>query len=570
MLRDVHTPRQPEDERPTRDARAHPVSVRLMMFAIALYVYARLWRLTASCLWFDEIFGVHAARLSWSAMLDFVAADLIHPPLFYALLKVWIATDGESLTWLRLLPALASFACLAPFLLLCRELRLSHRETTLALLLTAASGYLIKYAQEVRMYSLLLLLTLTSLWLFARFVTRCDDDEGAKSLRRHLLLLALFMVNLLLVYTHYYGWLVVVTEAVYLLLFARRGLRSFALVACALVACFAPWVYAVWQAAGGSGAASLQQNLGWAARPGLLDPALFLLLVNEPFYFRQSSAESASSLLSVPLALFVFGAPLLALLWHTLSSKRRASSSEATTQTDSEAQADSRRFDGHERTIVWLLVFTLLPLAAAFVASHLLPQSVWGTRHLVVVAAPYLMLSAVALTRLRPAWLRTTAHVALGLWFFVAALVVVARKEAPYVWCAWEQLAAELVREEPASNEARVRVYALEDLVAYHLWFAFEKARERRFEVVVVKRLPGTTEDPAYFLPRRFEGVAVRDASAAFDESQFWIAFRDAELSTQREPLKTLTQRGFRLAQIRESGVAGQQQRAFLILVRRD
>ena len=31
----------------------------------ALYVAARLWRLTASCLWFDEIFSVHAARHPW-------------------------------------------------------------------------------------------------------------------------------------------------------------------------------------------------------------------------------------------------------------------------------------------------------------------------------------------------------------------------------------------------------------------------------------------------------------------------------------------------------------------------
>jgi hypothetical protein len=63
--------------------------------------------------------------------------------------------------------------------------------------MAGANGYLIKYAQEVRMYGLLLLLTLTSLWLFARLLNR----EGQAGL----LLLALFFVNLPLVYTHYYG-----------------------------------------------------------------------------------------------------------------------------------------------------------------------------------------------------------------------------------------------------------------------------------------------------------------------------------------------------------------------------
>ncbi|HEX8920956.1 MAG TPA: hypothetical protein VF766_05740, partial [Pyrinomonadaceae bacterium] len=88
------------------------------------------------------------------------------------------------------------------------------------------------------------------------------------------------------------------------------------------------------------------------------------------------------------------------------------------------------------------------------------------------------------------------------------------------------------------------------------------------YEVVVVKRLPGTAEDPAYFLPRRFDAVRVRDASAAFDEQQFWVAFRDAELSEQRQPIQTLKARGFRIQQIHETGFPGQ--RAFLILFRRD
>ncbi len=168
--------------------------------AIALYIAARLWRLTTSCLWFDEIFSVHAARHEWGALLIFVRDDLIHPPLFYVLLKAWIALGGESLVWLRLFPALIAIATLAPFLLLCRELHLQRAEINLALLLMAVNGSLIKYAQEVRMYSLLLFLTTCSLWLFVRFYKRAGVSG------RHLA--TLFTVNLLLSYTHYYGWLV--------------------------------------------------------------------------------------------------------------------------------------------------------------------------------------------------------------------------------------------------------------------------------------------------------------------------------------------------------------------------
>ncbi|MBA3247280.1 MAG: hypothetical protein H0T63_04265, partial [Pyrinomonadaceae bacterium] len=77
---------------------------------IMLYVAARLWKLTDACLWFDELFSVHAARHGWAGLLAFVSADLIHPPLFYLLLKIWIVIGGESLWWLRLFPVLLSCA----------------------------------------------------------------------------------------------------------------------------------------------------------------------------------------------------------------------------------------------------------------------------------------------------------------------------------------------------------------------------------------------------------------------------------------------------------------------------
>jgi len=76
-----------------------------LVVMLALYVGVRTWKLTATCLWFDEIFSIHAAEHSWKEIWQFVALDLIHPPLFYALLKVWIAICGESLWALRSMPA---------------------------------------------------------------------------------------------------------------------------------------------------------------------------------------------------------------------------------------------------------------------------------------------------------------------------------------------------------------------------------------------------------------------------------------------------------------------------------
>jgi hypothetical protein len=507
-----------------------PSSV-LLAALVGLYVAARLWRLTAACLWFDELFTVHAARHTWGGLWHFVAADLIHPPLFYALLKVWTAAGGESLYWLRLLPVVASVAALVPLLLLARELKLGAAATNVALLVAAVNGYLVKYAQEVRMYGLLLLLTLTSLWLFARLLHRAGRARG--------LLAALFLVNLLLVYTHYYGWLVVACEAAFLALRGRRWLGAFMLTTAGLCVGYVPWVVACAGAAGAGG--GLAQNIGWIGRPGPGDLVELFALFNQPFYFRQSSADPLFARFGALLGLLLVGLPVGALLLGRLRREGEAGAAE-------------------DEAVWFLLTFTLLPVALAFAASYVLPQSVWGTRHLVVAAGPYALLAGAALGRLRPAWWRAGALLLVCCWAALTGALALARRPPAHVWCAWEGLAASAARDEARAAD----VYAFEDLVAYHLWFALE--REGRFRVVSVKGAPGVAEDPAYFLPRDFQGVGVAGADALNGE-RFWAAFRDANWDESRQPLKLILERGYRAERVYESAAQGQ--RAFLVLFAR-
>src|SRR5436190_16081198 len=234
-----------------------PFSILNSQFSIlsilALYIAARLWGLTDSCLWFDEIFSVQAAEHAWNELFAFVALDLIHPPLFYVLLKLWITAGGEGLSWLRLLPVLFSVVAIAPFVLLCNELGIKFWPRVLALFLLATNGCLIKYSQEVRMYSVLMCLTVFSAWLFVRFY-----DRGVG-------LVALTLINLLLVYTHYFGWLVVAAEIVAVGIYKREKLRQIVVMAVVVFAAFLPWIFALWgPAAGGS---SLGPNIGWMSRP---------------------------------------------------------------------------------------------------------------------------------------------------------------------------------------------------------------------------------------------------------------------------------------------------------------
>src|SRR5437868_8132373 len=165
------------------------------------------------------------------------------------------------------------------------------------------------------------------------------------------------------------------------------------------------------------------------------------------------------------------------------------------------------------------------------------------------------------------------ALIILCCWFLAVGALSLVRREGTYIWCAWENLAASAARDEarpdlntsaqttrpdaspsspsaaqttqPDSTEAAqpVTVYAFEDLVAYHLWFALDGDGARRFRVVVLKGLPGLIEDRAYFLPRRFDGVTTARADSINGE-RFWVAFRDAAWDESHEPLKAILSRG--------------------------
>lgn len=498
----------------TEDSLSRRSNLLLFGLGVLLFVAVRLRGLTASCLWFDEIFSVHAARHNWSELLSFVAADLIHPPLFYALLKVWIAAGGESLTWLRLFPALTSIATIVPFLLLCRELKLTAGERNLALLLMAVSGFLIKYAQEVRMYTLLLFFSLCSLWLLLKLI---KNDSRAKQV-----LIALTLSNVLLVYTHYSGWVLVAVQCVAVFLWQRRGLLPFMASTALLVVTYLPWLFALKTSAEpGKG---LAQNIGWVGRPGLKDIAQSITVLNKPFSFSQSSTDSLYDPFNTTLAVLLWIVPLAIFGWRLIKGR----------QTHDRDESQPLRL---------LFLFAFAPALLIFLLSWILPHSIWGTRHLIIGAGPYSILAALSLKRLRPYWARVTVFLLLTCWCVIAGMFLLMKPSPQFIWCAWEPMAHEVARVEPDSAQP-IQIYALEDLVAYHLWYGLDPARNPKFKVGVIKGVPDVDEDTAYFLPRRFAEISVHDQSA-LPGNDFWIAIRARQGEQTPAPLSFFIRQGY-------------------------
>jgi hypothetical protein len=496
--------------------------LKFIGLAFAIYAGLRFWNLTASCLWFDEIFSIHAASLDWRNLFQFIAQDLIHPPLFYVLLKIWIAVGGESLFWLRFFPVFFSLLAVAPFVLLCRELRLSPATAALALTFFAVNGSLIKYAQEIRMYSLLLFFALVSYWLFARFF---NSGKG---------FLFLLITNVLLVYTHYFGWFVVFSEVIAVAVVQREKLKRILIMFGAVFLSFTPWLYALREAARIN--ANVGQNIGWMEKPNLRAVFQFVYDLFEPVYFQQSSIDGRA-ILFLTLPIILLGAAAFVFLLANWKNESRED----------------------KQSLILPAIFTLTPLLFAFVASWISPYSIWGTRHLIIVFAPFAILLATAFSRINVFQLKAPA---LGLIFllFVGAFVLQAREPQPnFIWCAWEKLALDLRTERDA------KIYVFEDLIAYHFWFALRDA-DAKPEVIKINGIEGLSEDKAYFLPRGF-GEVKTAAENDMTGERFFIAFRDKDWNEAKPPLKNLLEKGYKIGAPRVFEAQGL--KAFLVEIKK-
>ena len=487
-------------------------------FVCSIYITLRFWHLTDSCLWFDEIFSIHAAEHDWKNLFWFVAQDLIHPPLFYILLKIWISIGGESLFWLKLFPVLFSILAVIPFLLLCRQLKLSFPTNAAALVFFAVNGSCIKYAQEVRMYSLLMCFGLFSLWLFVRFV---NMGKGFPTL---------LIINILLVYTHYFGWLIIVSQVIAAACLARHRLKHIAVMFVVTLLSFTPWTYAVWEASKIN--SNVGQNIGWMVNPGFSSIFRFVFDLFEPIYFEQSNTDAP---LVILITLPILAVGIVAFGFYFADRKSRS-------------ETEKRNFQ-------MLLIFFFTPVTLAFVASWISPYSVWGTRHLSIVFAPFVVLMAIAFSKIEFPLLRSAALTIILLLFGAAFLFQATRAEPKYIWCAWENLAQSLDVNQPA------KIYVFEDLVAYHFWFALRDS-DKRIQVVKINSLEGLMEDKAYFLPRGFNEIQTAED---FEGERFFVAFRDKTFNQFAPPLQNLKARGYRIGE--PQVIEAQGLKAFLVEV---
>lgn len=184
-------------------------------------------------LWLDEAQSVAIARLPLPELFAALEQDG-SPPLYYLLLHAWTSVFGTSATAVRSLSAVISVLALLVAWDVAR--RLAGRRAAVALVvLMATSPFLIRYASETRMYTLLVLLTVLGVAAGAAVLRRPGPGP----------VLGLGLVAGALLLTHVWGFHVVAVAGLLALaaLPLRRGpaLRVLAGLAVGGLL-FTPWV----------------------------------------------------------------------------------------------------------------------------------------------------------------------------------------------------------------------------------------------------------------------------------------------------------------------------------------
>ena len=134
--------------------------------AVAIASSLGLYHLGSRSLWGDEAFSVTLAREPLGEFWRVVSESQANMSLYYFLLRPWTALgDGEAVV--RLLSLLAGVLGVA-VLYRAGDRLFDRRVATLAALVLAVNGFFLRYAQEARSYSLVLLMTTVATVLFLK------------------------------------------------------------------------------------------------------------------------------------------------------------------------------------------------------------------------------------------------------------------------------------------------------------------------------------------------------------------------------------------------------------------
>lgn len=208
-------------------SRAHHSLIPILLITFILASWAlHLYDLTGKSLWSDEGLSVYRARksIAYNLTNEIVVQGVVtkdtQPPLYFILLHLLRAVAGESEFALKFLSVLFA-ALIIPLLYVTGRHLASTPVGLIAAALGAASPTYLWYAQEMRMYTMLVALALLSTYAMLHAISESVGWRRAKVLW--------FLTYLgstgAMIYTHYSGFFLLVFQGVVIVIFIISSRR---------------------------------------------------------------------------------------------------------------------------------------------------------------------------------------------------------------------------------------------------------------------------------------------------------------------------------------------------------
>ncbi|AUF99604.1 hypothetical protein CXQ81_03035 [Pseudomonas sp. 09C 129] len=329
---------------------------------LLLAAATRFYDLTAAAIWGDEGSSLLLSRYGLSELWVHAAHD-VHPPLYFMLLRGWIALFGDGIFAIRSFSAWPGIVCVGLGVWLVAQIA-SRRAAILAGFLLALLPTAVRYSQEVRMYALL------GVWLLGATLALVYWLRQPRR-QRYLVYYTLLMSAAF--YTHYFTALCVLAHWAYLLLLrlqatpASRAINQpgWWLANLAIVMLFAPWLPGLVDLLQHIDQLKASGDVGWEPSVEFFSlPSMVWQLLT------QDDGESRSPLLFAGLPLLVLSVVAM-LAWRDRTPWRWS----------------------------WLLaIYSVLPLLLVFAVSFVTP--VFIERYLTAYALGLPLLFAMAIDRL--------------------------------------------------------------------------------------------------------------------------------------------------------------------------
>ena len=341
----------------------------------------RLFRLDGQSFWFDEAQTLFVARLPFAEIVQ----RAYRPPLYHLLLHVWSLLVCDREFWLRLPSALFG-AAVPPLAYLLGSRLYGRRVGLLAALFGAISPTMLWYSQELRMYSLMAL-------EFMVLTVLSPGPSSERSVMRVSTLIALFLVEVASLYTHYFAipfllWLGLASLLILVRQRRWRDLKCWLAVQVAAGLAFIPWLIVIRGGRGGTeDYLTAEVNPVMPAVPRVRE----FLIQTWQFYTNGPVTPDDTRVLRYlwPLAAILLGVILVVLAALALAHVLKVGSKHPSGN-DQPAQPPLPRALGSD---VYLLGMVLGPLLTATLMFKLRPGIV-HPRHLMMVAGPLVILLA--------------------------------------------------------------------------------------------------------------------------------------------------------------------------------